>query len=55
MGHVTRRANSLQRRIAEGKAEPISDRERDQLEELRQTYIRRFGREPEARPVTKTA
>ncbi|MGP6206237.1 hypothetical protein ACQVDU_14975 [Microbacterium sp. F2] len=55
MGEVTKKASSLQRRIAAGKAEPISDRERAQLQELRQVYVRRFGKEPDARPVAKTA
>ncbi|UVG35286.1 membrane protein [Microbacterium phage Cece] len=40
-----RRLSGLQRRIAEGKADPISDREREQWEELRQSYIRRFSPE----------
>ncbi len=52
------RANnaSLQRRIAAGEADPISDRERAQLEEIRQIGIRRFGFDPEAQTtVSKTA
>ncbi|MCJ1703793.1 hypothetical protein MT351_08325 [Rathayibacter sp. VKM Ac-2926] len=52
---VIRRANSLQRRIAAGQADPISDREREQLEELRQTFVRRFGKDPDVRPTSKTA
>jgi hypothetical protein len=40
--------SSLQRRIAAGQAEPISDRERAQLQELREVYIRRFGTEPDS-------
>lgn len=35
----------LQERIRLGLADPISDREREQLEEIRQVYIRRFGKE----------
>lgn len=38
---------SLQDRIASGEADPISDRERQQLEELRQGFIQRFGYDPE--------
>lgn len=37
----------LQKRIAAGEADPISDRERQQLEELRHVFIRRFGYEPD--------
>lgn len=33
----------LQKRIAAGAADPISNREREQLEEIRQIGIRRFG------------
>ena len=55
VGEVTKKASSLQRRIAAGKAEPISDRERAQLQELRQAYSRRFGKDPDARTVAKTA
>lgn len=47
---MTRRINnrsSLQRRIKAGKADPISDYEREQLEEMRQVFIRRFGFDPE--------
>ncbi|MDP9696135.1 UNVERIFIED_ORG: hypothetical protein J2X79_003714 [Arthrobacter globiformis] len=60
MAQVSKRAGSkkvgsLQRRIAAGKAEPISDRERAQLEELRQVYIRRFGKEPVARSASKSS
>jgi hypothetical protein len=50
---ATSGAGSLQRRIADGKAEPISDRERAQLQELRQAYVRRFGKQPDARPTAK--
>lgn len=46
-------SSSLQRRIAEGKAEPISELERDQLRQLRTIYIRRFGKEPDARKETR--
>ncbi|NQX18072.1 hypothetical protein [Rathayibacter sp. VKM Ac-2857] len=53
MVEVIRRANSLQRRIAAGQADPISDREREQLEELRRTFIRRFGEEPDDRPAAR--
>ena len=52
---VTSHKGSLQRRIAAGEADPISDRERAQLQEIRQTYIRRFGVDPEAQTVSKTA
>lgn len=38
---------SLQDCIASGEADPISDRERQQLEELRQEFIKRFGYDPE--------
>lgn len=48
-------AGSLQRRIAAGEADPISERERAQLQELRETYIRRFGVDPEVSTVPKTA
>ena len=44
---VTGNRGSLRQRIAAGEADPISDRERAQLQELRQTYIRRFGVDPE--------
>jgi hypothetical protein len=46
---------SLQRRIAEGKADPISDRERAQLQEIRAIYVRRFGKDPDGRTIAKTA
>ncbi|MFB7252381.1 hypothetical protein [Microbacterium sp. NPDC056234] len=39
--------SSLQRRIAAGKAEPISDLEREQLRQLREIYVRRFGKDPD--------
>ena len=55
VGEVTKKAGSLQHRIAAGKAEPISDRERAQLQELRQVYVRRFGKDPDTRRVAKTA
>jgi hypothetical protein len=51
MGQVSEgwaQVSSLQRRIAAGQAEPISDRERAQLQELREVYIRRFGTEPDS-------
>lgn len=44
-----KQSSSLQRRIAEGKAEPISDLERAQFQQLRDIYVRRFGKAPEAR------
>ena len=50
-----RTVSSLQRRIKAGEADPISDREREQLEEIRQVYIRRFGKEPDARVSTKAS
>lgn len=37
---------SLQERIAAGIADPISEREREQLEEMRMIYIDRFGKDP---------
>lgn len=37
---------TLQERIAAGIADPISEREREQLEEMRMIYIDRFGRDP---------
>jgi hypothetical protein len=43
-----KQSSGLQRRIAEGKAEPISELERDQLRQLRAIYLRRFGKEPDA-------
>jgi hypothetical protein len=41
------RDNSLSARIARGEADPISDREREQLEELRQGFIKKFGYDPD--------
>lgn len=38
--------SGLQRRIAEGLADPISDLEREQLKQMEQIYIRRFGKKP---------
>lgn len=55
MAEVTKRLGSLQRRIASGKAEPISERERAQLRELRNAYVNRFGKEPEGQSVSKQA
>ncbi len=43
-----KQSSSLQRRIAEGKAEPISELEREQLQQLRAIYVRRFGKAPDA-------
>lgn len=37
---------NLQERIAAGIADPISEREREQLEEMRMIYIDRFGSDP---------
>lgn len=37
--------SALQRRIAAGKAEPISEREKAQLAQLRATYAKRFGQD----------
>jgi hypothetical protein len=51
---ATSGANGLQQRIAKGKAEPISERERAQLQELRQAYVRRFGKQPDA-PTARSA
>ncbi len=42
-----RALSALQRRILAGKADPISDREREQLAEIRDMYYRRFGKFPE--------
>jgi hypothetical protein len=36
-------AKRLHQRIASGEAEPISDREREQLKEIRAIYKARFG------------
>lgn len=36
--------SSLQNRIASGEAEPISDLEREQLQQLRSIYVRRFDK-----------
>jgi 2-oxo-4-hydroxy-4-carboxy--5-ureidoimidazoline (OHCU) decarboxylase len=46
-------ASRLRQRIKAGLAEPISERERAQLEELRDVYVRRFGRQPDGRNMTK--
>ena len=54
MAPVSKGTSDLQRRIAEGRAEPISDSERAQLREMREIYVRRFGREPDARPADKS-
>lgn len=43
----------FQRRIAAGKAEPISDLEREQLQQVREIYVRRFGKAPDTRPHTR--
>ncbi|WP_161804399.1 hypothetical protein [Microbacterium sp. GCS4] len=43
---MTKVKSGLQRRIDSGRAEPISDRERAQLQEIREIYIRRFGSDP---------
>jgi hypothetical protein len=40
-------SHELHRRIAAGEADPISDREREQLQELRAAYIERFGEDPD--------
>jgi hypothetical protein len=50
-----KRVGALAQRIAEGKADPISDREREQLQEMRQAYVRRFGEEPDASSTTKSS
>jgi hypothetical protein len=44
--HAARVAARFQARIAAGLADPISDLERHQLEEMRRIYVRRFGKEP---------
>lgn len=44
---------NLQQRIASGQADPISDRERAQLEEIRALYIRRYGKDPAEPPVDR--
>jgi hypothetical protein len=54
VAQVSKGTSDLQRRIAEGRAEPISDSERAQLREMREIYVRRFGREPDARPADKS-
>ncbi|SEB55435.1 hypothetical protein SAMN04489806_1089 [Paramicrobacterium humi] len=54
MGKV-KQPSGLQRRIAEGKAEPISELEREQLQQLRKIYVRRFGKEPGAPRVRETS
>lgn len=41
---IKKHTGSLQRRIAEGKAEPISDLERAQLQQFRDLYFQRFGK-----------
>jgi len=46
-------ASALVRRIEAGQAEPISDREREQLNELLATYSRRFG-EAEGRRLAES-
>ena len=46
-------ASALVRRIEAGQAEPISDREREQLDELLATYSRRFG-EAEGRRLAES-
>lgn len=39
-------SGGLQKRIAAGKADPISDREREQLRAIRELYVQRFGTQP---------
>ncbi len=46
---------SLQARIAAGYADPISDRERQQFQELRAIGIRRFGIDLETNEKSDTA
>lgn len=46
MVELNKHAGGLQARIAAGKADPISERERVQLRELQEAYARRFGTEP---------
>lgn len=55
LAEVGKRIGSLQWRIATGQVEPISDRERAQLQELREAYIRRFGEVPDAPQLDRTA
>jgi hypothetical protein len=40
---ILEKLRALPARIKAGEAEPISDREREQLEEMKQLYIKRFG------------
>ena len=47
LGKSSKPLSGLQKRIAEGKADPISNREREQLEEIRAIYKKRFGRDIE--------
>ncbi|QIS46513.1 hypothetical protein GW570_15160 (plasmid) [Clavibacter capsici] len=51
---MTNRDGSLQERIASGKAEPISERERAQLEELYRIYESRFGEQLDNKAASKT-
>lgn len=48
-----RLTSGLQRRIAAGEADPISDLEREQYEQMEQVYLRRFGKKPESRREAK--
>jgi hypothetical protein len=45
--------SDLQRRIAEGTADPISDLEREQYKQMQEIYVRRFGREPDVQREAK--
>ncbi len=46
---IQRLSSGLQRRIAAGEADPISDLEREQYERMEQVYLRRFGKKPQSR------
>jgi 2-oxo-4-hydroxy-4-carboxy--5-ureidoimidazoline (OHCU) decarboxylase len=46
MSNFRKKAARLHERIRSGDADPISDREREQLEAIRTAYVRRFGEDP---------
>jgi hypothetical protein len=39
--------------MRDARAEPISERERAQLGELREAFVRRFGKQPDAAPSAR--
>ncbi|WP_417556068.1 hypothetical protein [Microbacterium sp.] len=49
-----KQTSSLQRRIVAGKAEPISDLERNQLQQMRKIYEQRFGEKPDVSRASLT-